>query len=162
MFLERQWWIWLYFLRKLYFLQNLLKISNCLVQRGKTPLQKPFANEPVFAVRMFFQAQECLYVQAGLPWRCGTWGGKPTPELEMSSAWGTDYGKYNSPRSSRREAERNVLIQRGRAPFQGACLGFQWDSLLDYAPDGLLALLRKLVPILCVCTGPQVPSGLVS
>lgn len=49
-----------------------VKISNCLVQRGKTPLQKPFANEPVFAVRMFFQAQECLYVQAGLPWCCGT------------------------------------------------------------------------------------------
>lgn len=44
----------------------------------------------------------------------------PTPELEMSSAWGTDYGKYNSPRSFRREAERNVLIQSGRAPFQGA------------------------------------------
>lgn len=49
-----------------------VKISDCLVQRGKTPLQKPSSVEPVFAVRMFFQAQECLYVQAGLPWCCGT------------------------------------------------------------------------------------------
>lgn len=44
----------------------------------------------------------------------------PTPELEMRSARGTDYGKYNSPGSPRREAEQNVLIRRGRAPLQGA------------------------------------------
>lgn len=49
-----------------------VKISDCFVHRGKTPLQKPSSIESVFAVRMFFQAQECLYVQARLPWCCGT------------------------------------------------------------------------------------------
>lgn len=38
----------------------------------------------------------------------------------MSSAWDTDDGKYNLPMSSRWEVEWNVLIERGRTPFQGA------------------------------------------
>lgn len=47
----------------------------------------------------------------------------PTPELEMSSAWGTDYGKYNSPRSFRREAEKCLNPERKSSIPR--CFGFK-------------------------------------
>lgn len=95
-------------------------LSNSLVHGGKTVLQKPSSDETVFAVRGFFQTQECLYVQAGCHGAVSLEVANPTRELEMSSSWDTDYGKYNSPRCSRQEVGWNVLIQRGRVMFQGA------------------------------------------
>lgn len=154
-----------YFCTKLYFSQNLLKfLSNSLVCRRKTLLQKPSSDQPIFAVKMFFQTQECLYVQAGLPWCCVTWGGKPhTRVKEMSSAWDTDDGKCNLPTSSRWGIERNVLIQRGRTPVQGT---LDWNELLCLIRlqmgCELRASHRKPVPILCLHNGSQLPSGLIS
>lgn len=109
------------------------------------------------AVEVFFQAQECLYVQAGLPWCCVTRGGKlHTRVKEMSGAWGTDYRKDNLPTSSRGEIELNVLIQRGRAPLLGA-LGINVIHCLSMSQ--MECSLRKLTSILCLSSGPQLPSG---
>ena len=38
-------------------------LSDSLVQRRKTLLQKPSSHQPVLAVGVFFQTQACLYVQ---------------------------------------------------------------------------------------------------
>lgn len=101
--------------------KKIVKMSNSSVLSLKTWLQKPPSSHPVSVVGMFFQTPECLYVQAGLPWRCVMRGGKPyTRVKEMSSAWDTDYGTYSLPVRSRQEIELNDLIRRGKTPFQGA------------------------------------------
>ena len=84
----------------------------------------------------------------------------PTWLKKMSSAGDTDDGKYQLPVSSRWEVERNILIERKHSTPR--CLGFKGDSLIDWAPDVLFASLGKLVSILCLHNGLQLPSGLIS
>lgn len=85
---------------------------------------------------------------------------KPHIRLKKMSAGDTDDGKYNLPMSSRWEVERNILIERKHSTPR--CLGFKGDSLVDWAPDVLFASLGKLVSILCLHDGLQLPSGLIS
>lgn len=93
-----------------------VKISDCWVQRGKTLLP----TSPYLWLECSFRLRNVCMFKQGCHGAVGHEVANPTPELEMSSARGTDYGKHNLPRSPRREAEWNVLIRRGRAPLQGA------------------------------------------